>query len=286
MAKIREYQDYPPRNEEIRKAIKEIRAGIIVGTAANIVAGELIKNRIDRDRPIITGESEKNELERTIAIGKPKQNDNNNPSIYNLARPKSRISIVDFDSDNLESIQLTWVPRTVSYKPESKLVSLVSVGRNNPFYHYGGSEDTVEFSIDWFFTDDYTRKEALKRARWLESMSKGNGYSPIHRVKVIWGESKLFENSLFLVADASYEMGNWVDWGMKKNDKAIYGLEFEKFGLLPQRISQNVILKRVTAYNLETEDIREVSGLGNDLFLDIGSLSAPEMGVEENIPSL
>lgn len=286
MAKVREYQNYPPRNEEIRRAIKAIQLGSLVGTAANVLAGELIKNRIGRDRPVLTGEREKEELERAITLNKPQYVDKHSSPISILQRPKSRITIIDFDSDDNDSIELTWIPKSISYKPESKLVALVSTGRNNPFYHYGGSEDSVEFSIDWFFTNDYTRKEALRRARWLESMSKGDGYGPMHRVKLVWGESKLFENSLFLVESAGYEMTNWVDWGMRKNDKAINGLEFEKFGLLPQRIVQDVILKRVTAYNLEFEDIREVTGLGNDLFIDISSMAPIEQGVEENIPGL
>jgi hypothetical protein len=174
-------------------------------------------------------------------------------------QPKSKISIVNWDSDKLDHIELQWVPTTLSYKPESKLVALASIGRNNPFYHYGGSEDSLEFTIDWFFTNDLTREEALRKARWLESLSKSNGYnSGLDRVKLIWGDSGIFADSLWLVAEAPYEMSNWVDNGLKYSTLVKNKIDVHKFGLLPQSVIQNVLLKRVTSHNLTHQEIREV----------------------------
>lgn len=182
-------------------------------------------------------------------------------SPLSISVSRSRIILARLDGD--EQVELQWVPDTLTYKGESKFAALVSVGRNNPFYHYGGSEDTLEFTIDWTFNDDKTRMKAVEKARWVEALSKSDGYSkPPPRVILVWGASNLFTDNIFIVESAFYEMKNWVDIGYNIRDNKI---QPQRFGLLPQTIHQEIILKRVTSYNLKREDITRVWPPDNDL---------------------
>lgn len=165
---------------------------------------------------------------------------------------KSKVSIVNVDGED-EKLELNFIPTELNHTTESRLASLLSVGRNNPFYHYAGSEDTIAFTIDWTFENDSSRQKAIQSARKLESWSKSNGYvSGLPRVMLVWGKSSLYSNSLFLVEAASYTLKNWVDYGLVKQNAR---LESQLFGLTPQTIHQDVILKRVTEFNWEHEDI-------------------------------
>lgn len=252
---------YPDQAESIAKGID---AGTVLSTGVQLVRYQIVKELIKSGKPLMPWQDQRVKPMKTKTedlILQPRQIDNSQIFVP-IQFPKSRISIVDIDADINEGVELQWIPKTVSIKPENKLVAIASIGRNNPFYHYAGSEDTVEFTIDWFFTNDESRTKALKSARWLESLSKSSGYEELHRVKLIWGGSGIFENCYFLIEHAGYEMSNWVDWGFNKPEqkkaKDLFGNP-KYFGLLPQQITQEIRLKKVTEFNLTYADMRSSS---------------------------
>lgn len=168
------------------------------------------------------------------------------------------ISIVDYDyrdskhknKRGYSTITLPWIPRELSYQPESKFIGIATMGRNNPHYHFTGSEDSITFEIDWFFTDDESRERVINSCRWVEALTKADAYQePPHRVKLVWGQdNKLFEDDIWLITSAPYTLSQF------SKGHRVEG-EIVRTGLLPQQAIQTVTLKRLTNNNLTTSEI-------------------------------
>ena len=171
--------------------------------------------------------------------------------------PKEFISIVDLDyipeqhgaTRFYKQLKLPFVPSELDYQPESNFVGIASFGRNNPFYQFTGSEDTLTFEIDWLSNQD-NRKDVLFNCRWLEALTKGDAYNETpHRVKIIWGEANiLFEDSVWLLVSAPYKLTNFVRGYNKDN-------QYTSTSMLPQQAYQTVTFKRLTHNNRTTGDI-------------------------------
>lgn len=123
-----------------------------------------------------------------------------NPSKFGL----TELWIVD-TLNGANKLRLQTVPQEVEYTPNSKFVALASAGRNNPLYHYTGSEDIIKFSISWYSNEE-TRRDVIKSCRWLESMSKGDGDKGIHPVLLLMGTSLFNDNTQWLIQSAPYSM--------------------------------------------------------------------------------
>jgi len=168
------------------------------------------------------------------------------------------ISIVDVDavdnsvySDRYYSyLTLPFVPRELNYNPESNFVGIASFGRNNPFYQFTGSEDTLTFDIDWFSKMN-NREDVISNCRWVEALTKGDGYKDIpHRVQLVWGaDNKLFSNSIWLVTSAPYRLSQFI-----KGYRASTG-ELVNTNMMPQSALQTITLKRITETNRTSEQI-------------------------------
>lgn len=106
-------------------------------------------------------------------------------------------------------IGLQFTPNNIEYKPESNFAAIKTQGRNNPFYHYTGSEDTVTFDIEWL-ADQADISRTLMRARLLESWTKADGdlgRPPV--VKIDWAGNMFADATWFLVS-AQYTMRNFM----------------------------------------------------------------------------
>ena len=137
-------------------------------------------------------------------------------------------------------IQLPTVPLELEFDPKPNWAIIASIGRNNPFYHYTGSEDTLSFKIDWYSKME-NRQDVIFNCRWLAARSKANGYfEDPHRIMIIWGkESVLFQNSFWIVTKASYKLS-----------------QFQKqASMLPNQAYQEVELKRVTETNTDYDEL-------------------------------
>ena len=197
-------------------------------------------------------------------IEKPKDLDSRKPrglsdspitqSAFDFGGPKAKehIKLVNLDSEpDIQIIELPWVPESISVDPVSNLAAIPSIGRNLPFYHYTGAEDTIEFTIDWFFTNDRSRKRAMIMATTVEAWSKSNGYSnTLPRIKLVCGD--LFKNSTWLIEYAPYQIRRLSRALIDKIGEDNY--EVIQHGFLPQQIFQEIRLKKISEYNLLTED--------------------------------
>tara|TARA_R110002012_G_scaffold176458_1_gene341349 strand:+ start:856 stop:1896 length:1041 start_codon:yes stop_codon:yes gene_type:complete len=184
----------------------------------------------------------------------------------------TNITIINQDAgenpgdSKFETLVLHSVPKQLKYEPASNFVGIASIGRNNPHYNYAGSEDTLSFSIDWY-CKGLDRAEVLRSCRWVEALSKSNGYTqrpPV--VKIQWGDDDyLFGDDEWIVVSAGYELSNFQSYGMSTDtktfrrgkDNSLYSI-----GGLPQQAYQNVVLKRVSNTNRTWEKIRNINALG------------------------
>jgi hypothetical protein len=148
------------------------------------------------------------------------------------------VDLVTFDR-----LEIQFVPDKLSYKPDSKFIAIESSGRNNPIYHYTGSEDTLTFRLDWHAKDE-DRRDVIDKCRWLEALSKNNGWEePPHPVMLVFGN--LFETSTdnWLVTAAPYDLDNF---------------RVASF-MLPVQAYQEITLKRIANHNLDYKDIKAQS---------------------------
>jgi len=165
-------------------------------------------------------------------------------SIYNLDGGETHVKTT-------EQFRFQTVPISLAIKPESKVVAIASMGRNNPHYHFTGSEDTLEFSVSWYATEE-SREDVIRNCRYLESLTKANGYlASLPRLKLFWGSKNyLFKDHIWIMVAAPYELKGFSR-GYKDNDGNIVNTN-----MLPTYATQNITLKRISAHNLTTKEIR------------------------------
>ena len=177
------------------------------------------------------------------------------------------ISLVDIDfkpedqsSRGYRKMIFPFVPRELSYSPESRFVGIATMGRNTPFFQFTGSEDTLNLEIDWF-SSQLDRQDVINSCRWVESLSKSNGYDdPPHRVKLVWGEDDiLFRDFIWLVVSAPYISSDFV-----KAYRDPSSGEIVRVGMLPQQALQKITLKRISSHNLRTEDFMGSNFMNNN----------------------
>lgn len=177
--------------------------------------------------------------------------------------PVDTIAIIDLDSKQrnitipfggstklYDYVILQCLPNEITYGSDNKYNSIGSISRNVPFYNYTGSEDTLEFEIDWYSIEE-KREDVIRKCRWLESISKNDGYSgPPHRVHLAWSTlNKLFRNDTWIIEKAPYRLSQF------KNVTKTANGNFIRTGLMPAQAYQSITLKKVSNRNLNHKDI-------------------------------
>jgi hypothetical protein len=167
------------------------------------------------------------------------------------------ITIVDIDHEpkhndtrGYSSITLPFVPRELSYQASSKFIGIATMGRNTPYYQFTGSEDSLQFDIDWFANDN-DRKDVINSCRWLEALSKSDGYEETpHRVKLVWGQDDLlFQDDIWIVTEANYSLTDFVKAYKDSNNNVV------RVGMLPQQALQKITLKRLSDNNRRSSEV-------------------------------
>lgn len=100
-----------------------------------------------------------------------------------INRPMYLVDLV-----TLEELQIMAVPPELSHNNESNFSVVASPGRNNQFSHFSGSDDILEFELDWYYLEQ-GRLDVMMKCRWVESLSKADGYEDgPHLIKLIFGD--------------------------------------------------------------------------------------------------
>lgn len=185
---------------------------------------------------------------------------------------KNDIVIANLNVSPAISLVIQNRPDRLRVEPAATWAAVKSMGRNNPFYFYTGGEDTITFDISWYSVDANHRDDVVNKCRLLESWTRANGYSaspPTLRIQ--WGNSGLFEDDLFILAAAPYELTHFQNASrmMKRYDndpdtgQRITNTVSRPYNLklLPNCATQTLTFKRVTKNNRTWEEIIPASKL-------------------------
>lgn len=168
------------------------------------------------------------------------------------------IAIIDIDymgyNKGTNVIKLPFIPKELAYNCDSAFIAIKPIGRNNPKYHYIGSEDRLEFEIDWH-SFIQTRDDVITKCRMIEALSKADGYSnPPHRVLLQWGSNNvLFREHVFVVLSAPYRLTQFNKAQVNQTTGKI-----ELTNMMPIQAYQKVVLARITSANLTKREIEYV----------------------------
>ena len=184
---------------------------------------------------------------------------------------KNDIVIANLNVSPAISLVIQNRPDRLRVEPAATWAAVKSMGRNNPFYFYTGGEDTITFDISWYSVDADHRDDVVNKCRLLESWA-ADGYSaspPTLRIQ--WGNSGLFEDDLFILAAAPYELTHFQNASrmMRRYDndpdtgQRITNTVSQPYNLklLPNCATQTLIFKRVTKNNRTWEEIIPASKL-------------------------
>lgn len=145
--------------------------------------------------------------------------------------------LVDLESG--ERLHFQGLPSELNINPETTWATITPFGRNNPHYHFTGSEDSIEFEVSWY-AEKEDRSDVIEKCKWVESLMKADGYDGgPHLVSFIWGD--LFKTHKWIVYAAPYKLS----------------LFSKPHGMRPQLATQTITLKRVTDSNLKLRDVLE-----------------------------
>lgn len=185
---------------------------------------------------------------------------------------KNDIVIANLNVSPAISLVIQNRPDRLRVEPAATWAAVKSMGRNNPFYFYTGGEDTITFDISWYSVDADHRDDVVNKCRLLESWSRADGYSaspPTLRIQ--WGNSGLFEDDLFILAAAPYELTHFQNASrmMRRYDndpdtgQRITNTVSQPYNLklLPNCATQTLTFKRVTKNNRTWEEIIPASKL-------------------------
>lgn len=147
-------------------------------------------------------------------------------------------------------IYLDFIPRQLAFSPTGLFKSIAVLGRNNPLYHYGGGEDSLQVEIEWYaFKNDPL--SVIQKCRKMEALCKADGWNtspPL--INFQWGrDNPLFENHMYLVEKAPYKATQFTK-NYRINSNKSFG-----YSMQPIRATQILFLKRVTAGQLTHSQI-------------------------------
>lgn len=174
----------------------------------------------------------------------------------------NQIIIWTVNGNPIKYIMLQNRPDSIQVKPNATWVAVKSMGRNLPFMMYTGGEDVISFEVSWYNNNrDY--KDVITRCRAIESLTRANGYNnspPVLRIQ--WGQSKIFDNYLWVLESCPYTLSNFQNAAWKMNKSVVDGSstmgtkdDITDCKLLPAVATQTLTFKKVSTDNPNWENI-------------------------------
>jgi len=180
-----------------------------------------------------------------VVFDEPVRADIDKIVIYDLDVKTSKIG-----ERKYQYLELPYIPDEINMDPNSSFKAIASPGRNNPHYQFNGSEDTLEFTVQWFSKQE-DRKDVIQNCRWLEALTKADGYlEDPHSVRIMWGRNAtLFEKDKWLLVHAPYKLSQFTNGYIGRDG------QFISTDLLPQMAEQKLTFKRVTKTNRLSKEV-------------------------------
>ena len=149
-------------------------------------------------------------------------------------RKENQPFIMDLESG--ETLFLQGLPMEINHDAENNFSAIKAMGRNNPLYHFTGSEDSVKFTISWY-SQEKDKEDVLRNCKWLYSKCKNNGLlGPPPLLTLSFG--RLFRGSKWLLTSANFTT--------RLFDRSVE--------MLPKLATQNLEFKRVKETNITRKD--------------------------------
>lgn len=191
---------------------------------------------------------------------------------HQLSKSKPTISIYNFFTYPIQSIELQTIPKDLEVSSEGTWAVINSSGRNLPMYHYTGSETTLQFNISWYANDPKNPQDVLAKCRLLERWSKADGYEKAPPLlQIDWGTGGIFGNFntetgenmkgpryYWILQSASYKLSGWQTDARildPNSNQLIPKPGYTRRGLKPCLATQELIFKRVSARSITYSDI-------------------------------
>lgn len=177
----------------------------------------------------------------------------------------NQIVLANISSNPATLLYIQGMPKEVDVSSENTWAAVKSMGRNNPFYMFTGSEDTISFEISWYAVQQ-DRQDVINKCKLLESWCKADGYlkSP-PLLSIMWGSSDLFKDEFFILYSAPYRLSNFqnayakVSKDPSSNISKGYSNYYTRtkevidLKLYPNVATQQLVFKKVTGNNLTHE---------------------------------
>lgn len=170
----------------------------------------------------------------TGMMGNAALNEAKNPNLDPFGRrvkpPKENQPYI-LDLITLKRLYLQTIPLEIEATGESQFATVGTMGRNNPFYHYTGSEDILQFTITWYANEE-NLQDVVQNCKWLRSLTKNDGEKiGVHPVQFCMGQ--MFSESKWIVTAAPYKLSTFI----------------RHKGMLPILGSTDLTLKKITEAN-------------------------------------
>ena len=217
---------------------------------------------ITRGKNITTYKNPQAESEAALKVAKAEDQIKAKKAKAHYSQTENSIIIVSPFTSPYMSIILQCRPDEIQITPHSTWAAVTSMGRNDPFRMYTGSEDTLTFDINWYCNDPNNRGEVVTKCRLLESWTKADGYVSAPPVlQLIWGQSDLFKDTYWILESASYKLTHFQNLANR-------GGTYVNLGLYPNYATQTLIFKKVSGFNRRWSDIVSIEELQKTVGID------------------
>lgn len=173
---------------------------------------------------------------------------------------RNKVYIVNLSAVPYVKLELQNRPNEIQVNPISNWSDVNSMGRNIPFAIYTGGNSSFSIDISWFSDQPNVPHDVLAKCKLLESWSKADGYkSSPPLLKIVWGDSKIFENHLYILKSATYRLSNFNSVSVKPeydgdSGKKISNSYRDQF-LYPSMATQSLVFQQVVTNNTRHIDI-------------------------------
>lgn len=167
----------------------------------------------------------------------------------------NEVLIINTNTSPATVIKLQNRPSELTVETNPSWTPIKSIGRNNSFQIYTGSDDSLKLDISWYL-DQENQVAVLAKCRLLESWTKADGYSKAPPVlHLVWGSSDIFQGHNYILTSATYTLKGFQN-AYRPQVMGKPGVP-EDGKLLPSYATQQLILKRVSLDNLTHADYAE-----------------------------